>query len=101
MPRLDITIPHQLPRQEALTRIQGLLKKLQKEQEGTISNVSEQWNGNEGEFSFSAKGFALSGSLKVEEESVIINGRLPLALVIFRSAIADAIQKKAGELLAT
>jgi hypothetical protein len=53
--------PAQSAPQEALTRIQGLLEQLRKEQAGTISDVNETWNGNEGEFSFSAKGFDLSG----------------------------------------
>jgi len=30
MAKLDITIPHKLPAQEALTRIQGLLQQLQR-----------------------------------------------------------------------
>jgi hypothetical protein len=101
MAKLDITIPHALPQQEALTRIQGLLKKLQQEQKGTISNVSEKWNGNEGEFSFSAKGFELSGTLRVEEKEVFVNGQLPFALSFFKGMISQAIKEKAGELLAT
>jgi len=100
MAKLDITIPHALPQEEALTRIQGLLKKLQQEQKETITNVSENWNGNEGEFSFSAKGFELSGTLRVEEKAVIVNGQLPFALSFFKGMISQAIKEKAGELLA-
>ena len=101
MAKLDITIPHALPQQEALTRIQGLLKKLQQEQKDSIKDVSEKWNGSEGEFSFSAKGFDLSGTIKVEENSVAINGQLPFALSFFKGMISQAIKEKAGELLAT
>lgn len=99
MAKLDITIPHGLPPHEALTRIQGLLAKLQREQKDTISNISEKWNGNEGEFSFSAKGFDLSGKIKVEENLISINGQLPFALSFFKSKISQAIKKEAGELL--
>lgn len=101
MARLDITIPHELPQQEALTRIKGLLAKLQREQTGTISDVSEKWNGNEGEFSFSAKGFNLAGKIKVENDEVSINGQLPFALSFFKSKISQTIKEKAGELLST
>ena len=101
MAKLDITIPHALPQQEALTRIQGLLKKLQQEQKEAITNVSEKWNGNLGEFSFTAKGFELSGTLRVEENEVIVNGQLPFALSFFKGMISQAIKEKAGELLAT
>ncbi len=101
MAKLDIEIPHQLPRQEALDRIQGMLRKLQEEQKDTIRNVSEKWEGNEGEFSFSAKGFDLSGKIRVEENSVSINGELPFALSFFKSQISRVIQDKAGALLSS
>ena len=101
MAQLDITIPHGLSTQEALIRIQGLLKKLQQEQKDTIRDVSETWNGNEGEFSFSAKGFDLSGKIKVEENLVSIIGQLPFALSFFKGKISGIIKEKAGELLAS
>ncbi len=101
MAKLDIEIPHQLPRQEALDRIQGMLRKLQEEQKDTVRNVSEKWEGNEGEFSFSAKGFDLSGKIRVEENSVNINGELPFALSFFKSQISRVIQDKAGALLSS
>lgn len=99
MASLDITIPHQLPRQEALNRIRGLLQQLQKEQADTIKNVSEKWNDNEGEFSFTARGFDLAGKIKVEDNLVHIDGQLPFALSFFKGMIADVIKKKAGEIL--
>lgn len=99
MAQLDIDLPHELPQQEALTRIQGLLKKLQLEQKDSIKDVSETWNGNEGEFSFLAKGFDISGKIKVEDNLVSINGRLPFALSFFKEKISGLIKEKAGEIL--
>jgi len=99
MAKLDLTIPHALPQEEALRRIKGLIKNLQEEKKDMITDVSEQWNGNEGEFRFSAKGYELSGNLKVEEKAVIINGQLPFALSFFKGMISQAIREKAGELL--
>jgi hypothetical protein len=101
MANLDIAIPHNLPQQEALTRIQGLLGQLRKEQAGTISDVNETWNGNEGDFSFSAKGFDLSGKITVEENKVSINSQLPFALSFFKGKISQVIREKAGELLSS
>src|SRR5689334_16491929 len=100
MAKLDIAIPHNLPPEEAVTRIQGLLSKLQQEQKDTIKNVSEQWNGNEGEFSFTAKGFDLAGKIKVEDNQVSIHGQLPFALSFFKGQISQVIKEKAGKLLA-
>jgi len=99
MAKLDIAIPHSLTSEEAVARIQGLLSKLQQEQKDTIRNVSEKWNGNEGEFSFSAKGFDLAGKIRVEENQVSINGQLPFALSFFKGMISEVIKEKASELL--
>lgn len=101
MAQVNIALPHSLPPQEALNRIQGLLKKLQHEQKDSIKDISETWNGNEGEFSFSAKGFDISGKIKVEENLVSIIGQLPFALSFFKGKISQLIKEKAGELLAT
>ena len=101
MAQMDIAIPHGLTQQEALTRIQSMLKNLQQEQKDMIKDVSETWNGNEGEFSFSAKGFDLSGKIKVEENLVSIIGQLPFALSFFKGKISGIIKEKAGELLAS
>ena len=100
MAKLDIKIPHQLSREEALERVQGMLRKLQAEQKNTIRDVSEKWEGNQGEFSFSAKGFDLSGKIRVEDNFVIIDGQLPFALSFFKSQISRVIEEKAGEVLA-
>ena len=99
MAKLEIAIKHNLPPQEALSRIQGLLEELQREQVGTVTDVTETWNGNEGVFSFSAKGFDLSGKIKVEENQVSINGHLPFALSFFKGRISEVIREKAGQLL--
>jgi hypothetical protein len=99
MSKLDINIPHNLSTEEALARVQGLLQKLQKEQRDTIRDVSESWQGNEGQFSFSAKGFALAGKIRVEDKIVNIKSDLPFALSFFKSKIEDVIRGKAGELL--
>lgn len=99
MASLDIDIPHQLGKKEALARIQVLLQKLQSEQKDVIQNVAEKWDGDEGVFSFSAKGFDLSGKIRVEEDRVRINGRLPFALSFFKGKISQVIEEKARHTL--
>lgn len=92
-------IPHQLSREEALSRIKNLLVKLQEEQKDIISNVKQEWIGNNGTFQFTAKGFDLSGDIQVEEGSVGIDSSLPFALTFFKGMIRDVIDKKTRELL--
>ncbi|RFM28513.1 polyhydroxyalkanoic acid system family protein [Deminuibacter soli] len=100
MSDLNISVPHSLPKEEALTRIKNMIQQLQREQAGTISNVQENWEGNTGNFSFSAKGFDLAGTILVNDSNVEINSKLPFAVSLFKGAISSMIQQKASALLA-
>lgn len=100
MSKLEMSIPHQLSQQEAVTRIQQLLKKLADEQKDVVSNVKEEWNGNNGQFAFNAKGFDLSGKIQVNPSSVDINADLPFMVSLFSGKIKSIITEKATELLA-
>lgn len=99
MSKLNLNIPHELPKAEALDRIKKLLSNLKEEQKGTISNVKEQWQGDGGNFSFSAKGFDLAGDIKVNDSNVEINSDLPFAVSFFKGMISSVITEKAQALL--
>lgn len=99
MSRLQLNIPHQLPKEEALTRIKGLLSNLKQEQKDNISNVQENWGGDKGDFSFSVKGFDIAGDIQVNDTGVEINSDLPFALSFFKGMISSMITDKATALL--
>lgn len=100
MSSLNLNIPHTLPKEEALSRIKNLLAKLKEEQKDLVSDVQENWQDNQGNFSFKAKGFNLAGDIVVNDGDVQINSELPFAVSFFKSAIGDMITKKTKELLA-
>ncbi|MET0393860.1 MAG: polyhydroxyalkanoic acid system family protein [Chitinophagaceae bacterium] len=100
MSSLSLTIPHELPKEEALTRIKGLLQSLRAEHANMISDVKEEWTGDEGKFAFSAKGFDLSGLINVSGTAVGIDAKLPFALSLFSGSIKNIITEKAKALLA-
>ncbi len=100
MASLNVNIPHQLSREEALVRIKKLLEGLKEEQKDKISNVQEKWEDTSGQFSFTAMGFDLAGNIEVNDTSVVISSELPFMLSLFKGQIADLIAKKAQELLA-
>lgn len=99
MSTLNLQIPHQLPKEEALGRIKNLLNNLREEQKQMVSNVSEKWEGDTGNFSFSAKGFDLAGKIQVNPSHVEITADLPFALSFFKGMISSVITSKAKELL--
>ncbi len=99
MSSLNINIPHNLSKEEALSRIKGLLQQVKVEQANIVSNVQENWQGDQGAFSFSAMGFDLSGLIDVKDDGIDINAELPFALSLFRGKIKEVINEKAKQLL--
>ena len=97
---LNIEVPHQLSKEEALSRVKNLLADLRKEQGHLVSDVKEEWKGEKGKFQFSAKGFDLSGIIQVNDNSVNIDADLPFALSFFKGMIKNVIQERAETLLA-
>ncbi len=100
MPSLEMSIPHKLTREEARRRIQDLLPKMKNDYGDHIKNLHEEWNGDTGSFSFSVMGFAVSGTLTVNDSSVDLDGNLPLAASFFKGKIKSVIEEKAQEVLA-
>ncbi len=100
MPKMSIVVPHKLTQEEALGRVQRLLGDMKTQYGDQISELSEQWSGNRGEFSFKAMGFATSGTLDVTPAQVEFNGSLPFAATPFKGKIESTIRDRAEKLLA-
>lgn len=99
MPSLQMTIPHNLPQDEALKRIKNLLSETVRDHSDKIQNLNENWDGNQGTFSFKAMGYDISGKLTVTPSTVELNGTIPFAVSLFKGKITSLINEKAGELL--
>ena len=99
MSRLHVNIPHELPQEEAIDRIKNMLGELKESQKEMITNVKEEWVGNTGHFSFTAKSFDLSGMMVVGPASVDIKANLPFALSFFKGQISKVIEERAAKLL--
>ena len=100
MSKLNMTIAHRLPQDEALKRIQGLLESVKTKFADKVSDVHEEWNGNTGTFSFSALGFPVSGVLTVTPTEVELSGNLPLLAALYKKQIESTIREQAESLLA-
>ena len=100
MASLNMSIPFSIPQEEALKRIKNLLTETKKEHGDKIDNLKERWNGNVGTFSFTAKGYDISGTLTVQRSTIELDGKIPFAVSLFKGAITRAINEKATELLA-
>ena len=94
-----MSFPHSLPQEEALRRVQGLIKKLQSDYAGKVSGVREQWDGPVGRFAMIFTGMTFTGAISVGPSEVNFEGNLPFAASFFRGAIEKTIRDTATRLL--
>lgn len=100
MAQLGMELTHALSQEEALTRIQGLLGDVKTQFADKIADLKEEWKGNTGTFSFKVMGFAVSGTLKVNNGKVKLDGTLPWLASAFKGKIEATIRERATTLLA-
>ena len=102
MPGFKVEVAHRLGQAEAVERLQGFSDKIKESYRTEITDIQESWSeGGCLDFSFKAMGFKISGNVQVHEESVSLNGTLPMAAVMFRGAIEKEIKSKLCEALGT
>lgn len=99
MAAFNLSIPHTLSPEEALSRIQSMLGEVRNEHADKIENLQEEWNGPNGTFSFTTKGFKISGVLSVTPKTIELNGQVPFAVSLFKGKITKLITEKATVLL--
>ena len=100
MPKMQVTVPHELGRDEALDRVKNLLSDMKAQYGDKITDLQENWTGNGGTFSFKAMGFKLSGSLDVTDDAMKLNGDFPWAAKPFQGTVEATIRERAERLLA-
>jgi hypothetical protein len=99
MSTLSMSIPHQLGKDEALNRIQSVLKNVQAKFGNQVSDLEQNWNGNAGEFSFKVMNMPVSGTLKVNDADVALDSKLPMAAALFEGKIKSIIMEEARKVL--
>lgn len=100
MPNVNVSVPYQIPQDEALTRIKARIEQLKVQYANTVSNLTENWNGYVGTFSGSASGFSVSGSITVNPSLVTVEVALPFVAFPIKGQIESTIQNELTTLLA-
>jgi hypothetical protein len=97
---ISVTVSHGLGQAEALSRAQGFLEQVKTEHGSEIKNLRELWGGNVGSFSFTARGFEVSGTLTVEDRKVQMEGTGSVLLRPFKGKIEETLRERARQILA-
>ena len=96
---MRIVIKHDLPKDNAVECSKNIINNLREEHGDKISSVSQTWNQNKSDFSFSMKGLSVKGNIEVTNNEVIISGKLPFAAMMFKGIIENTIKKNAVKML--
>ncbi len=99
MPKLHMTVSHNLTQDEAVKRVKNLLKDVKAQFADKIRDLHEEWDGNVGKFHFAVVGFPVSGTLHVKTSQLEISGNLPFAAMLFKDKIESTIKDHAEMLL--
>ena len=100
MPKVEMSVPHQLGTAEAERRIKGIIEKLKDEHGDQVSELTERWNGPVGTFSMKAMGFTVSGTITVRDSSVDMTANVPMMAMMFKGQIEEMVRERAATLLA-
>ncbi len=94
---ITITVPHQLPQEEARRRIQAGLEDFRRQQ--TLVQVAEHWTGNHVEADCRALGQSITGRADVEAGRVVIQIDLPWLLAMLADRIRPQVEERARKQL--
>jgi len=100
MPKIIQNFPHALGAEEAKRRVNHLIAETRVKFSHVLSEVEESWNGNVQTFRFRAMGFAVTGTIEVQANSVGIQMHYPLAALPFKGRVEAELAKHTKELLA-
>ncbi|MCE9545752.1 MAG: polyhydroxyalkanoic acid system family protein [Planctomycetia bacterium] len=91
MPKVTVSVPHQLDVQEAAERARPALEKTAHDFQG--HDLAIQWTGSSAEFSFKSMAFTIKGRVTVDAQQVTVEVDLPFAAMMFKDKAERAIAK--------
>jgi putative polyhydroxyalkanoate system protein len=96
---LIVLVPHRLGRQEARSRLDSGINRLQSELSALLSGLDCHWQGDTLNFTASAMWRRLTGRIKVLDDAVRIEIELPWMMQFLRDAIRKRVQGRGIALL--
>ncbi len=98
-PNLRVEVAHKLSANDVLPRAKTLLEGVRGEFAGQITNLNEEWVGNECRFSFVAMGSRTTGTLIVKSDKIVVSANLPgVVAIIFKGRIEKTIRERIAKL---
>ena len=100
MPKFSMSVPHNLPQQEATERLKRLLEFVKDAYKDKFKDLQETWGDNSLSSSFKTMGFTIKGKVDVESNQVKIDSDLPFAAMMFKGQIEKTLREQLTKTLA-
>lgn len=98
---MRVTLPHDLSRKEVRKRLHEHAQELAGGVPGGMAEVATDWVGDDKvNLTITAMGQTLKGNIVIEDNEVVIDLNLPLALTFVEPMISGAVKEQGQKLLA-
>jgi hypothetical protein len=99
VPGFSASVCHSLGKEEATTRLKGFVEDMRTRFRDEVSAAHGTWTGNVLDFSLTAMGMTVNGTLVVEDKKAKVDGQLPFAALPFRGRIEKSIVSELSTVL--
>ena len=99
MPKMSVTVPHQLGQAEAAKRLGGFMEEVQKKYADQLKIVEQNFGETGGTFAFKTMGMTISGRIEVRESEVLVECDLPFAAMMFKGRIEKEMRESLVKVL--
>ncbi len=96
---MEVTVNHTKNKEEALTLMKNFLSQLKAEHGDKVSDLTENWDGNSGDYSCKFNGITLNGHIDINDDNVKVSGKLPFFAMPFKSTIENLIKQSVEQTL--
>lgn len=101
MPKVVLTVPHELGQSTAQTRVANLVTDVRAKYGGQLTDVREEWNGNTCELGWKSMGMGMTATLVVNDADVMVDGTMPMAFMAFKGKMEGIVRDRLTQALAT
>ncbi len=99
MPRLSITVPHNLGTEEALRRLRERYDAVKARYGQELEGLEGRWEGDTLHCRLETHGLTIQGTVTAEPQYVHVNANLPLAAMMFKGVVTKRVRDELEKIL--
>jgi len=99
MPKLNVSVPHSLEKEEAARRLSYLMDGIKSKYANQVKILEEEFGETSGTFAFKTMGLTIRGTAEVTETDATINCDLPFAAMMVKGRIEKELRASLKKVL--